>query len=162
MGVAKADYFPRITLSGTLGFAVRDWDDMFESISRFESSGAGISVPVFQGGRLRANETQARALYKERSLLYRQTVIAAVTEVEDLLQSVHLLEAQSEAIARSVEASSNARSISILQYEQGVSDFITALDAERTALDAEQQLEQVKRSQYINTINLIRALGGGW
>ncbi|MCH2387013.1 MAG: TolC family protein, partial [Opitutales bacterium] len=105
---------------------------------------------------------QARALYKERSLLYRQTVIAAVTEVEDLLQSVHLLEAQSEAIARSVEASSNARSISILQYEQGVSDFITALDAERTALDAEQQLEQVKRSQYINTINLIRALGGGW
>lgn len=162
MGVAKADYFPRITLSGTLGFAVRDWDDMFESISRFESSGAGISVPVFQGGRLRANETQARALYKERSLLYRQTVIAAVTEVEDLLQSVHLLEAQSEAIARSVEASSNARSISILQYEQGVSDFITALDAERTALDAEQQFEQVKRSQYINTINLIRALGGGW
>ena len=162
VGVAKAGYFPRITLSGTLGFAVRDWDDMFESISRFESAGAGVSVPVFQGGRLRANETQARALYEERFLLYRQTVIAAVTEVEDLLQSVRLLEAQSEAIARSVEASSNARRISILQYEQGVSDFITALDAERTALDAEQQFEQVKRNQYIDTINLIRALGGGW
>ena len=52
VGVAKAGYFPRITLSGTLGFAVRDWDDMFESISRFESAGAGVSVPVFQGGRL--------------------------------------------------------------------------------------------------------------
>lgn len=162
VGVAKADYFPRITLSGTLGFAARDWDDMFESISQLESAGGGVSIPVFQGSRLRANEAQARALYEERSLLYRQTVIAAVTEVEDLLQSVRLLEAQSEAIARSVEASSNARRISMLQYEQGVSDFITALDAERTALDAEQQFEQVKRNQYIDTINLIRALGGGW
>ena len=162
VGVAKADYFPRLTLSGTFGFAARDWDDMFESISQFESAGVGVSVPVFQGGRLRANERQARALYEERFLLYQQTVIAAVTEVEDLLQSVSLLEAQSEALARSVEASSKARRISMLQYEQGVSDFITALDAERTALDAEQQFEQVKRNQYIDTINLIRALGGGW
>ncbi len=162
VGVAKANYFPRITLSGTLGYAARDWDDMFESISQFESAGVGVSVPVFQGGRLRANERQARALYEERFLLYQQTVIAAVTEVEDLLQSVSLLEAQSEALARSVEASSKARRISMLQYEQGVSDFITALDAERTALDAEQQFEQVKRNQYIDTINLIRALGGGW
>ena len=162
VGVAKADYFPRITLSGTLGFAARDWDDMFESISQFENAGGGVSIPVFQGGRLRANQVQAEALYEERSLLYQQTVIAAVTEAEDFLQSVRLLEAQSEALARSVEASSNARRISMLQYEQGVSDFITALDAERTALDAEQRFEQVKRNQYIDTINLIRALGGGW
>lgn len=162
VGVAKANYFPRITLSGTLGYAARDWDDMFESISRFENAGAGVSVPVFQGGRLRANEAQARALFEERSLRYRQTVISAVTEVEDFLQSVRLLESQSQAVARSVAASSNARRISTLQYEQGVSDFITALDAERTALDAEQQYEQVRRSQYVDTINLVRALGGGW
>ena len=95
-------------------------------------------------------------------MLYQQSVIAAVTEAEDFLQSVRLLEAQSKAIARSVEASSKARHISMLQYEQGISDFINALDAERTALDAEQQFEQVKRNQYIDTINLIRALGGGW
>ena len=162
VGVAKADYFPRITLSGTLGFAARDWDDMFESISQFESAAGGVSIPIFQGGRLRANQTQAKALYEERSLLYQQSVIAAVTEAEDFLQSVRLLEAQSKAIARSVEASSKARHISMLQYEQGISDFINALDAERTALDAEQQFEQVKRNQYIDTINLIRALGGGW
>jgi len=162
VGVAQADFFPRITLSGDLGFAAREWDDLFKNVSEFSRGGGGVSIPVFQGGRLRANKAQARAIYEQRALLYRQAVISAVTEVEDLLQSVRLLEAQSEAIARSVEASNQARRISTLQYEQGILDFISALDAERSALDAEQQFEQVKRDRFIDTINLIRALGGAW
>lgn len=162
VGVAQADFFPRITLSGDIGFAAREWDDLFKTVSEFSSGGGGVSIPVFQGGRLRANKAQARATYEQRALLYRQSVIAAVTEVEDLLQSVRLLEGQSEAVARSAEASNQARRISMLQYEQGILDFISALDAERSALNAEQQLEQVKRDQFIDTINLIRALGGAW
>ncbi len=162
VGVAQADFFPRIVLSGDIGFAARDWDDLFKTVSEFSSGGGGVSIPVFQGGRLRANKARALAIREERSLQYRQSVISAVTEVEDLLQSVRLRGAQSEAIARSVDASSQARRISMLQYEQGILDFISALDAERSALDAEQQFEQVRRDQFIDTIDLIRALGGAW
>lgn len=162
VGVARASFFPSIMLSGALGYATFDWDELFNSNAEFSSLRPGISVPLFQGGRLRAGEAQALANYEQRVLDYKQTVISAVTEVEDLLQSVRLLESQKAAIGRSVTASNQARRISTLQYERGLSDFITALDAERTALDAEQQFVQAKRAQYIATINLVRALGGSW
>lgn len=162
IGVAKAAYFPSITLGGTAGFASRKWDDLFDSGSDLSSIRPGISLPIFQGGRLRANEEQAIALYEQQLEIYKQQVISAITEAEDLLQSVRLLDDQRNAIVRAVAASALARRISMLQYQRGLSDFITALDAERTALDAEQQFVQVKRAQYISTINLIRALGGGW
>ena len=89
-------------------------------------------------------------------------MISAVTEVEDLLQSVRLIESQEEAILRVVESSRRAREISLFQFERGISDFINALDAERSALDAEQQYVQVKRAYFEDTIDLIRALGGAW
>ena len=162
IGVAKASFFPSLTLSGTAGFASRDWDELFNSSAAFDSINPGISIPIFEGGRLRANEALALANYNESLERYQQGVIEAVTEVEDFLQSIQLLESQRQAIERSVTASNQAREISMLQYQRGVSDFITALDAERTALDAEQQFVQVKRAQYIATINLIRALGGVW
>ena len=162
IGVAKASFFPSITLQGTAGFASRHWDDLFSSDAAFDSIRPGVSIPIFEGGRLRANEAVALANYHESLELYQQRVIDAVTEVEDFLQSIQLLESQRQAIDRSVTASNQAREISMLQYQRGISDFITALDAERTALNAEQQFVQVKRAQYIATINLIRALGGSW
>lgn len=162
IGAAKASYFPSITLRGTAGFASRNWDDLFGSDAALDSIRPGISVPIFEGGRLRANEAVAIANYNESLELFQQQVINAVTEVEDFLQSVRLLESQREALERSVVASNQAREISMIQYQRGVSDFITALDAERTALNAEQQLEQIRRAQFINTINLVRALGGSW
>lgn len=162
IGAAKAAYFPSITLRGTAGFAPRNWDDLFSSDAALDSIRPGISVPIFEGERLRANEAVATANYNESLELYKQQVINAVTEAEDFLQSVRLLESQREALERSVVASNQAREISMLQYRRGVSDFITALDAERTALNAEQQLEQIRRAQFINTINLVRALGGSW
>jgi len=162
LGIAKADFFPRITLSGVFGFASRDWDALFDSGSEFDRFGPSVSVPVFQSGRLRANKAQAEANLERQRLLYRNAIIEAVTEVEILLQSIRLRDSQRKAIARSVEATDKARRISDLQYKQGISDFITALDAERSALDAAQQAEQVRRDQFVDTINLIRALGGSW
>ena len=162
VGVAVASYFPSINLSGTLGRAANDWDELFDSNARYKNFRPTASVPIFLGGRLRAEEDRARAQYEQRLQQYKQTVIEAVTEVEDILQSLNLLNAQIEAIALSVESSNVARRISILQYERGLSDFITALDAERTALNAEQQLVQLKRSQFLDTIDLVRALGGAW
>ncbi|MCB1121121.1 MAG: efflux transporter outer membrane subunit [Verrucomicrobiae bacterium] len=162
VGLAKASYFPTITLSGTLGLAAREWDELFSSRAALDSLRPGISIPLFEGGRLRANEQQAIAIFEQRLELYKQDVIGAVAEVEDTLQSIALLGEQEKAIARSVEASQQARRISMLQYQRGLSDFINALDAERTALNADQQFVQIKRAQFVATINLIRALGGSW
>lgn len=162
VGVAKASFYPSITLRGTLGHAARDWDELFDSNARLEGIRPGISVPLFQGGRLKANEEQAIAVYERRFLNYKQAIISAVTEVEDFLQSIQLIESQEEVLFRAVVASRRAREISLFQYERGISDFINALDAERSALNAEQQYLQVKRNYYVDTINLIRALGGIW
>ena len=119
-------------------------------------------MPLLQGGRLRTRLAQDKAAFEQQLELYKQVAIEAITEVDDLLQSTRLLESQSHSLGQAVEAAQKAREISSIQYERGLVDFITALDAERTALDIEQQYVQVQRTQFTNTVNLLRALGGSW
>ena len=137
-------------------------DELFKPSSYLENLGAQGSLPFFGGGRLRARLAQNSALYEQRLEEFKQVAIEAITEVDDLLQSTHLLEQQSDSLNRAVNAAQRAREISSIQYERGLVDFITALDAERTALDIEQRFVQVQRSQFVNTVNLLRALGGSW
>lgn len=162
VGLAKASFFPSITLRGALGQASRDWDQLFDSNAQLSSIRPGISVPLFLGGSLKANEEQAIALYERRYFLYKQTVISAITEVEDILQSIRMIEAQEQVQLRAVEASRRAREISLFQFERGISDFINALDAERSALNSEQLYLQLKSAYFEDTIDLVRALGGTW
>ena len=162
VGIAKASFFPQISLSGTIGYASYNLDELFKPSSYLENLGGQGSLPFFRGGRLRARLAQNRALYEKRLEEFKQVAIEAITEVDDLLQSTHLLEQQSDSLTLAVNAAQRAREISSIQYERGLVDFITALDAERTALDIEQQFVQVQRSQFVNTVNLLRALGGSW
>ena len=162
IGIAHASFFPRISISGTLGYSAFKWNKLFRPASEFNGLVSEASVPVFQGGRLRANAKRAKADFEQILEQYRQIAIEAITEVDDLLQSTRLLQAQNDALGRAVIASQRAREISTVQYERGVLDFITALDAERTALDVKQRQTQIQRAQFTNSINLIRALGGSW
>jgi len=162
VGIAKTSFFPRISLSGVIGYAGFNWDELFKPSSVFENLAANGSMPLFQGGRLRTMLAQDKAAFEQQLELYKQVAIEAITEVDDLLQSTRLLESQSNSLGQAVEAAQKAREISSIQYERGLVDFITALDAERTALDIEQQYVQVQRTQFTNTVNLLRALGGSW
>lgn len=162
VGIARTSFFPQISLSGAIGYAGFNWDELFKPSSAFENLGAQGSMPFFSGGRLRARLAQNKALYEQRLEEFKQVAIEAITEVDDLLQSTRFLKMQSESLSQAVSAAQRAREISSIQYERGLVDFITALDAERTALDIEQQFVQVQRSQFINTVNLLRALGGSW
>lgn len=162
VGIAKTSFFPQISLSGAIGYAAYDWDALFKPSSYLEDLGGQGSLPFFRGGRLRARLAQNRALYEQRLEEYKQVAIEAIAEVDDLLQSTRLLALQSDSLSQAVRAAQKAREISSIQYERGLVDFITALDAERTALDIEQQFVQVQRSQFLNTVNLLRALGGSW
>lgn len=162
VGIATANFFPRITISSDAGFAALDASDWFKTSAGFYTVGPQINLPIFQGGRLRAELTRSEAAYAESLALYQQTIIEAFAEVEDALSGWRLLSDQRAALGRAVTASQQAQKISNEQYASGLIDFISALDSERTALNAERRLARVVGDEYENSIRLIRAVGGSW
>lgn len=162
IAVSKASFFPRLSLNAALGQASTDWDSLFDDDNAFSLIGGAAGLPLFQGGRLRADLQRAKANYQAAWHRFKQTALEAIAEVEDQLQSLLLLSAEREALARSFNAYERARQVSLAQYESGVLDFFALLDAERSALQAEQQLAQLRGQELISTVNLIRALGGTW
>lgn len=162
VGVASANFFPRITIGGDVGFAALDIEDWFKSNSGFYTLGPQISLPIFQGGRLRAELTRTEAAYAESLAIYQQVITEAFAEVEDALSGWRLLSTQRAARERAVSASQRAQQISNEQYSSGLIGFISALDSERTALETERRLAQVIGDEYENSVRLIRAIGGSW
>ncbi len=162
VGIASANFFPRITIGGDTGFAALDAGDWFKQSAGFYTVGPQISLPIFQGGRLRAELTRSEAAYAESLAIYQQTIIEAFAEVEDALSGWRFLSSQRAALERAVAASQQAQKISNEQYGSGLIDFISALDSERTALNAERRLARVVGDEYENSVRLIRAIGGSW
>ncbi|MGZ0707561.1 efflux transporter outer membrane subunit [Coraliomargarita sp. W4R53] len=162
IGVSKGNFFPRITLGANGGFAASQASDWFKGGSGLYSFGPDISVPLFQGGRLRADLSRSEYAYAESAAIYEQTVVEAFAEVEDALSGWRHISVQRAALERAAHASARAQRISDSQYRNGIVDFISSLDSERTALDAERSLAQVIGDEYENSIRLIRAVGGNW
>jgi len=162
VGLAKANFFPRITISGDAGYAAMDANNWFQNSAGFYSIGPQISLPIFQGGRLRAELSRSEAAYAESFERYQQAILEAFAEVENALSSWRYLATQRSARERAAASAARAQSISEKQYRNGLVDFITALDSERVALDAERRLAQVIGDEYVNSILLIRAIGGNW
>ncbi|MEM6899779.1 MAG: efflux transporter outer membrane subunit [Pseudomonadota bacterium] len=162
IGVATANFFPRITIGGTAGYAALDAGDWFQNTAGFYSLGPQIRLPIFEGGRLRAELSRSEAVYAESFELYEQAILEAFAEVEDALSGWRHLSVQRAARERAASAAARAQSISDQQYRNGLIDFIAALDSERVALDAERRLAQVIGDEYENSILLIRSVGGSW
>jgi multidrug efflux system outer membrane protein len=162
VGVATANFYPRITIGGNAGHATLDASDWFKSSAGFYSVGPQISLPIFQGGRLRAELSRSEYAYAESLELYKQAVLEAFSEVEDALSGWRHLSVQRAARERAAKSAARAQSISDKQYRSGLIDFITALDSERVALDAERRLSQVIGDEYENSVRLIRSVGGTW
>jgi multidrug efflux system outer membrane protein len=162
IGVAQANYYPRLTLGGSGGLSTSQANEWFKNSAGFYSIGPDISVPLFQGGRLRANLSSSKYAYAEAAEIYQQTIIEAFGEVEDALSGWRHLSVQRAALQRAANSARRAQKISDNQYRNGIVDFISSLDSERTALDAERSLTQVIGDEYENSILLIRAIGGNW
>ena len=124
--------------------------------------GPSISLPIFQGGRLSANLKRARAAYDESVANYRQQVLVAFQEVEDALAGLRILEDQAAAQAKAVQSAQRIRRISSMRYRQGAALYLEVLDAQRTVLLNEQLEAQVRGLQLVTTVQLVKALGGGW
>ncbi len=162
IGMAEAAFFPTIRLSGSAGYQSGEISSLSDWNSRVWSLGPGISLPIFNGGRNRANLEISEAVYDETVANYRQAVLKAVQEVEDGLAGLRFLGEQAKAQDRAVKAAANAEDISDQRYKGGLVSYLEAVDAQRTALQARRAGIQIWGEQAVTTIRLIKAVGGGW
>jgi multidrug efflux system outer membrane protein len=166
IGVAKAAFFPRLSLTGAAGFESGTLGDLFRWSSRTfllgPLVGTALSLPIFDGGARSGNLASARAKYEEDVANYRQKVLVAFQDVEDNLSNLRLLEEQTRAQDDAVKASGRAAQLSRLRYQEGSVSYLEVIDAERSVLQSERAAVQLAGAQAVFTVNLIRALGGGW
>ncbi|MGC4073627.1 MAG: efflux transporter outer membrane subunit [Nibricoccus sp.] len=162
IGLAKAAFFPALSLTGSAGYASADIDDLFKSESKFWSIGPSLYLPLFQGGRNRANLARSRASYEETLATYRQRVLIAFREVQDALTASQLLAQQAEAQSRAVASARRGSDLSQKRYDAGFVSYLEVVDAQRTALDVERTDARLAGQRWITQVALIKALGGGW
>lgn len=162
IGVAKAAFFPAISLTGSFGTASGDVDRLFEGDSRLWSVGPSLYLPLFQGGRNKANLERSRAAYEEGVAQFRQRVLVAFREVQDALTATQLLADQAAAQDRAVAAARRAGQLAQTRYDAGYVAYFEVIDAQRTVLAAERAATQLSAQRLVNSVALIKALGGGW
>ena len=162
VGVARAAWFPNFSLTANGVYAAPELKDLFKLSARAWGVGALLSLPLLDGGRREAGVQNANAELDIALANYREQVLVAFRDVEDQLSALRLLAEQSEAQSRSVASSSRATVLSDSRYRNGFVSQLELLDAQRSELRNRRQALQVKTSQYLATVGLIRALGGGW
>ncbi|WP_297352627.1 efflux transporter outer membrane subunit [Paraburkholderia sp.] len=166
VGLAKSAFFPKLDITGAAGFESATLADLFMWSSRTfllgPLAGTALTVPLFDGGRRKANLAQARGKYDEDVAQYRQQVLEAFKEVEDNLSDLRLLDDQMQAQNDAVTASQRASHLSQTQYQEGQVSYLDVIDSERQVLQTQLQATHLEGTQAVSTVNLIRALGGGW
>lgn len=166
VGVAKAAYFPSLSLTGSAGFESASLSNLFQWSTRTfllgPLTGTALSIPIFDGGRRAGNLANARAQFEEDNAKYRQQVLVAFGEVEDHLADLRIIEQQTQTQNEAVTASGRAAELSRDQYNDGAVTYFEVIDSERTLLQTQLSGVKLSGARAISTVNLIRALGGGW
>jgi len=162
IGVAKAAFFPVITLTASGGYLSGELENLFEWESRVWSIGPSVSLPIFAGGRNRANYRRSQAAFDEAVARYRQQVLVAFADVENSLSGIRHLADQSDAQQHAVAQARRAADLATQRYRSGIVAYIEVIDASRDALQAERANDQLAGQRLITTVQLIKALGGGW
>lgn len=161
IGAARAAFFPRITLTGSVGTASAELDGLFASGSRAWSFAPSISLPIFDGVRRRASLDLAEVRRDLTVAHYERTVQTAFREVSDALASSRWLALQVGIQENALDAQTERARLARLRYDNGAAAFLEVLDAQRELLTGEQQLTQTRRALISARINLYAALGGG-
>ena len=162
IGVAKAAFFPQISLTGNFGAQSLEFSDLFVGASRIWTFGPAVTVPIFNAGRNRANLAVSRAQQERALIAYEQTVQRAFQEVEDALLAYHKTREIRTIRERLVNASREAVQLAQLEYLNGRATSLDVLAAQREAFNAEVSLVRTRRDQLIAVVQLYKALGGGW
>ncbi|MFM0034791.1 efflux transporter outer membrane subunit [Paraburkholderia strydomiana] len=161
IGAARADFFPRIALTGSFGYVSAELSDLFVPGKQAWSVGALVAMPIFDAGQRQAQLAQTRARRDELVADYQRTVQTAFREVSDALVGRQRYKEQITAQEQAVEAQRQLAETAELRYENGISIYLEVVDARRNLFSAEQQLIQLRATALQNGVSLYVALGGG-
>jgi outer membrane protein, multidrug efflux system len=162
IGVAKAAFFPQISLTGLFGVESVALSDLFTGPSRVWQFGPTMTLPIFTAGRNTANLRLAEARQQEALIRYEQAIQQAFREVEDALVTHRKAREALTQQEAAVRASREALSVAEFRYTSGLTSFLEVLDAQRTLLAAEVAEGRTLLAQLAAVVQLYRALGGGW
>ena len=160
IGAARAARFPTVSLTGFLGGQSAALEDI--ASSGVWSLGLGVVAPIFDAGRREAVEDQAAARYRQTLASWQKSVEGAFREVSDALVNLEDTSNSEDDLRARVEAARNALELSRIRYESGYSPYLEVLDAQRTANDAEIAFVRNRQARLAFSVDLMRALGGGW
>lgn len=162
IGIARAAYFPTITLDGTAGFAGTQGANWFTWPSAFWAVGPALAQTLFDAGRRRATSETARANYDAAVASYRQTSLTAFQEVEDNIAALRILENEAKQQEEAVASSKDSLQLFTNRYKGGVDTYLQVITAQTTELANERNAIDIERRRMDASVLLIKALGGGW
>lgn len=162
IGVAVGDFYPRVQLNGTVGFDSLDIKNLFKANSLQYMVGPSVTLPIFQGGRLRSTLELRAVQQQEAAITYRKTVLQAWHDVVNALVAHRLERSRRARLQQQAEHSRAALDLARARYNDGVAEFLNVLDAERSLLQAEQDYATSTTNVSLDLVQLFKALGGGW
>jgi multidrug efflux system outer membrane protein len=162
IGVARAAYFPDISLNGLFGFESAQFSNLFIGPSRVWSFGANLAQPIFNAGRINAQVAQAEALQREALHAYERSIISAFQDVENALVDRLKYSEVREQQVRNVAALRRFRDLAALRYREGATIYLEVANAEQSLFGAELAYVATQSQLFQSYANLYKALGGGW
>ena len=162
IGAAKADYFPRITLTGFFGAQSRQLSDLLSGPAVLASAGLGAAVPLFNAGRTRNNVRLAEAIHGEALVNYQRVIYGAFRDVSDGLAGYTKTNQQRIEQEHLVEALTTSAQLASQRYQGGLDSYLPVLDAQRNLFQGELDLVRLRQQELGSLVQLYRALGGGW
>ncbi len=163
VGVAEAAFYPSLQLTGNFGYASVKLSHLVQSDSRqFDVGPLALSLPIFDGGRNRANLALSKARYGEALADYQDKLLTALREVEDALSDSEQRQLQADAQAPAQQAAARAYKVALARYQKGLSSYLDVTDAQRSALMEDLAAAQIRTQRLLASVAVVRAFGGGW
>jgi outer membrane protein TolC len=162
IGVAQADFYPSITLSGSASMQALQFNQLGSWASRQFAIGPSISLPIFEGGRLKATLDLRKVQQQEAAVSYQRVVLSAWHEIDNALTQYSTQQARHDQLEATVKDDQTALRLARAQYTAGIGSFLQVLDAERRLLAAQQDLTDNTTQISTTLVSLYKALGGGW
>ena len=162
IGVAKAAFYPSISLSGGTGFQSSDLVSLVNAPSAIWSVGLSLLEPVIAGGRNHARLENAKAVYDENVANYRESALVAFQQVEDALTGINTLASASDSQQRAVDDAERSLNLANARYTGGLVTYLDVITAQEQVLTNERLGAQIQGQRLVTSVLLVKALGGGW
>jgi outer membrane protein, multidrug efflux system len=162
VGVAAASFYPAFSINGSGGLESIGTNNFYDQKSKVMTIGPSMTLPIFQGGKLRANLRSRKAAYDETLANYRQSILVALQEVEDSMIDANAYARQASSLDAAIASAQETQRLAELRYQKGLASYFEVVDASRTVLNTKLLAAQIEGQRLIASVAMLKALGGGW